>query len=73
MIKTTPIETLFYFYRIIVFILKLITKKPPLSAMVCFLCWQMALTPHCSRQYAIIFSRRNVPLLRPSSPRSRTL
>ncbi|OSL95820.1 hypothetical protein EBCG_03736 [Escherichia marmotae] len=39
MIKTTPIETLFYFYRIIVFILKLITKKPPLSAMVCFLCW----------------------------------
>ncbi|KZO61527.1 hypothetical protein AAW06_17160 [Escherichia coli] len=38
MIKTTSIETLFYFYRIIVFILKLITKKPPLWAMVCFLC-----------------------------------
>ncbi|NYY79169.1 hypothetical protein DMI66_16070 [Escherichia coli] len=31
MIKTTPIETLFYFYRIIVFILKLITKPPPLA------------------------------------------
>ncbi|KYU81283.1 hypothetical protein BTQ08_13765 [Escherichia coli] len=37
MIKTTPIETLFYFYRIIVFILELITKKPPPLAMVHFL------------------------------------
>ncbi|EFC1510395.1 hypothetical protein F9A99_19185 [Escherichia coli] len=36
MIKTTSIETLFYFYRIIVFILKLITKKPPPLAMVHF-------------------------------------
>ncbi|RRO52813.1 hypothetical protein AWF80_030125 [Escherichia coli] len=36
-IKTTSIETLFYFYRIIVFILKLITKKPPPLAMVHFL------------------------------------
>ncbi|KUS18789.1 hypothetical protein AWE59_11320 [Escherichia coli] len=37
MIKTTSIETLFYFYRVIVFILKLITKKPPPLAMVHFL------------------------------------
>ncbi|OHW32936.1 hypothetical protein BKL90_22735 [Escherichia coli] len=29
MIKTTSIETMFYFYRIVVFILKVITKKPP--------------------------------------------
>jgi len=36
-IKTTSIETLFYFYRIIVFILKLITKKTPPLAMVHFL------------------------------------
>ncbi len=36
-IKTTSIETLFYFYRIIVFILKFITKKPPPLAMVHFL------------------------------------
>ena len=32
-----------------------------------------AYTPHCSRRQMIIFSPQNVPLLRPSSPRSRTL
>ncbi|OOK03739.1 hypothetical protein BMT93_18205 [Escherichia coli] len=37
MIKTTSIETLFYFYRIIFFILKLIKKNPPPLAMVHFL------------------------------------
>ncbi|EJL11249.1 hypothetical protein SF660363_4045 [Shigella flexneri 6603-63] len=37
MIKITSIETLFYFYKTIVFILKLITKKPPPLAMVHFL------------------------------------
>ncbi|AIL38342.1 hypothetical protein BFR10_17140 [Shigella sp. FC1180] len=37
MIKITSIETLFYFYRTIVFILELITKKPPPLAMVHFL------------------------------------
>ncbi len=31
------IETVFYFYRIVVFILKVITKKPPPLAMVHFL------------------------------------
>lgn len=35
--KSDQNHILFYFYRIIVFILKLITKKPPLLAMVHFL------------------------------------
>lgn len=35
--QNPSIETLFYLYRIIVFILKLITKKPPPLAMVHFL------------------------------------
>ncbi|RFR15808.1 hypothetical protein CRD97_14530 [Escherichia coli] len=73
MIKTTSIKTLFYFYRIIVFFLKLIKKNPPPLAMVHFLSCNAAYTPHCSRRQMIIFSPQNVPLLRPSSPRSRTL